>query len=94
MDDIQHIKKKMNIKPHSCGPWVDGIKRNLLNEHGGAGHICRCGHYDFEESFGGYCRDEECRRERFIKALYDGEAMMMPNGDIIWTPGIKIRQDK
>ncbi|MFA5024118.1 MAG: hypothetical protein WC523_04140 [Patescibacteria group bacterium] len=94
MEDMWKTKNKMSIKPHSSGPWVDGVSKRVLNNDGTIGVNCLCGHWDYEDDKFGYCNDEECRRERFIKALYDGEAMMMPNGDIIWTPGIKIRQDK
>lgn len=85
--DIKRESCRLGIKSKSAGPWDEGKPERA---HG----VGKCGHYDVELTADGYCRDENCRRERFIKALHDGEAMKLPNGTIIWTPGVKIRIDK
>ena len=92
MEDMRKFQKRMAIKDHATGPWSDGNKRSAMNEHGGVGFVCACGHYDMEMDKWGNCRDEDCRRFRFMVALHKGEAMMLKNGDIIWTPGVKIRK--
>ena len=94
MEDLYKIKRRLGIKDHATGPWMDGVKRHKLNEDGGVGFLCKCNHYDLESDFGGYCRDENCRRERFIQALHKGEAMMLPNGTIVWVDGVRIKKEK
>jgi len=81
---LKRETKRMGFKQKSAGPWDEGKPER---EHG----IGKCGHWDSELDAHGYCRDEDCRRERLIKALHNGEAMKAPTGVIIWTPGQKIR---
>jgi len=86
--DIKKVSGRMGIKKKSAGPWGEGKA-----EEGYRDGMCpACGHYDTEMDRFGYCRDEDCKRERFIKALHTGEAMKLPNGTIIWTPGTVIRK--
>ena len=86
--DIKKGSKKLGFKGASAGPWGEGKPER-------EGGVCpACDQYDVELDAFGYCRDEECRRNRFIKALRDGEAMKLPNGDLLWTPGTKCRLDK
>jgi hypothetical protein len=46
--------------------------------------VGRCGHYDTELDSGGFCRDQDCRRDRLIQALKDGRARKLEDGTIIW----------
>jgi hypothetical protein len=94
MIGLRKTISRMGIKPTSAGPWCDGNPKGMLNEEGGVGGVGKCGHYDVELGSDGCCRDDECRRERLIKALEAGEAMMTPEGTILWTPGVKIRKDE
>jgi hypothetical protein len=90
---LQGIRKecfKMQIKTKSSGPWDEISDMYKGKYRDGVG---LCGHYDTELDDFGYCRDEDCKRDRLIKALYDGEAMKTKDGDIIWTPGFKIREE-
>ena len=45
--------------------------------------VCKCGHYDTPTAMG-YCQDEDCRRERLIKALHEGKAQKLKDGTIVW----------
>jgi hypothetical protein len=80
---------KMQIKSKSAGPWSEVIIKDTDKYKDGVG---TCGHYDVELDALGYCRDEECRRDRLTAALYAGEAMKMKDGTIVWTPGFKIKK--
>ena len=93
MEDLWKTRNKLSIKDHATGPWMDGVARRSLNADGTVGYVAKCGHWDWETDNFGFCRDEECRRERFIKALHTGEAMMLPNGFIVWCPGVVIKRD-
>lgn len=86
LSGIKRISGKMGYKHSSTGPWSSGKP----SVDGGVG---KCGHYDEELDMHGYCRDRDCKRERFIEALHNGEAIRMPDGTIIWTPGIKVKDD-
>jgi len=44
---------------------------------------CRCGHFDTPDKFG-YCRTDDCRRDRLILALLAGHAKKLPDGSLIW----------
>lgn len=46
-------------------------------------HECKCGHYDTPDRFG-FCRDEDCRKDRLVKALLEGKAQRLKDGTIIW----------
>jgi len=94
MQDTDKIAKKLGIKDYSVGPWAEGVRKYVLNENGGVGFTCLCNHYDFEMDKFGFCRDEDCRYNRLIKAFYDGEAVMLKDGTIVWAPGTVIRKDK
>jgi hypothetical protein len=89
LEGLKRVSSRMLIKPKSAGPWDEISEKEKGKYHDGVG---LCGHYDVELDALGYCRDEECRRDRFLKALYDGEAMKMSDGTIIWTPGFKIQK--
>lgn len=91
MYDMYKTKKRLQIKDHSTGPWADGVRKHVLNEDGTVGIICACGHWDLEIDRMGYCRDENCRYERLVKAFYSGEAAKLKDGTIVWTPGFKLR---
>lgn len=82
--DIKKGSRKLGFKNKSAGPWGEGKPER---EDG----VGKCGHYDVELTKDGYCRDEECRRNRLIRALHDGEAMRLEDGTILWTPGTKCR---
>lgn len=82
--DIKRGSKKLGFKSKSAGPWGEGKPER----DDGVG---KCGHYDVELDKNGYCRDEDCRRDRLIEALHSGEAMRLPNGTILWTIGMKCR---
>lgn len=84
--DIKRASRVLGIKNKSAGPWGIG-KPEAID---GVGH---CGHYDVELDKFGYCRDEECKKERLSNALHSGEAIKTPDGSIIWTHGSKIRKD-
>jgi len=84
--DIKRSSYKLGFKNKSAGPWGEGKPEK---EDG----VGKCGHYDVELTADGYCRDEDCRRDRLIKALHSGEAMRLPNGTILWTPGIKCNKN-
>jgi hypothetical protein len=43
----------------------------------------KCGHWGEVDRFG-YCTDEDCRRDRLIKALHAGSAKKLPNGVLVW----------
>ena len=90
MDDMYKTKNKLGIKDHSAGPWMDGVSKHAMNADGTVGYVAKCGHWDWETDNFGFCRDEDCKRERFIEALYKGEAMMTKEGVIVWCPGICI----
>lgn len=81
---IKLSTKRLGFKGKSAGPWGEGKPER----DGGVG---LCGHYDEELDNMGYCRDEDCKRDRLIEALYKGEAMKTSDGTIIWTPGQKLR---
>jgi len=59
-----------------------------------------CGYYGPLDAFG-FCRTDECRRNRLVAALNKGEAMMVLSPDpenpgrkqsvLVWTPGRNIR---
>lgn len=85
LSGIKKNTKKMGFKSSSAGPWDEGKPE----VKGGVG---KCGHYDEELDPTGNCRDPDCRRDRLIEALHNGEAMKTADGMIIWTPGIKIRE--
>ena len=82
---IKISTKRLGWKAKSAGPWGEGRPSSKDG-------IGRCGHYDVELDDNGYCRDEDCRYNRLIEALKSGEAMKTPDGTILWTPGIKIRE--
>ena len=90
MEVLWKIKNKLNIKFHSTGPWTEGVRKHVLNEDGGVGFVCKCNHYDLESDKFGYCRDEDCRYTRMVRAFYSGEAIKLKDGTIVWTPGNKI----
>ena len=90
MQDVWHIKNKLGIKNHSSGPWQDGVRKQSINRDGTVGVDCLCGHWDLETDKFGYCRSEDCRYERLVKAFYNGEAMKLKDGSILWTPGVKL----
>lgn len=83
---LKRETRRMGYKTKSTGPWNEGESTPGYKD--GVG---KCGHYDVELDAMGNCRDEDCRRERLIKALRSGEAMRASNGTVIWTPGRKIR---
>lgn len=78
---------RLGHRNKSAGPWGSGIAEEKY--HDGVG---RCGHYDVELDANGYCRDEDCRKERLKKALEAGEAIRLPDGNIIWAVDTKIRK--
>lgn len=82
---LKKESNRMGFKQKSAGPWDEGKPEAPF----GTG---KCGHWDSELDRFGYCRDEDCKRDRFIKALHDGEAMKLPNGTLLWTPGNKLRR--
>jgi hypothetical protein len=84
---LKRESRRMGHKTKSAGPWDEGAIDSKYKD--GVG---KCGHYDVELDRFGYCRDEECRRERLVKALHSGEAMRLPNGTLLWTPGHRIRK--
>lgn len=45
---------------------------------------CKCGHFD-EPTLGGFCRSDDCRHDRFVKALLEGKAVKLKNGTIVWN---------
>ena len=92
MQDMSKTKKKLGIKEYSTGPWQEGVSKHTLNADGTVGVICKCSHWDLESDRMGYCRDENCRYERLVKAFYNGEAVKLKNGTILWCPGVKIRK--
>lgn len=59
-----------------------------------------CDYFEPLDAFG-FCRTDECRRNRLVKALEKGEAMMVLSPDpenpgrkqsvLVWTPGQNIR---
>ena len=83
--NIKRETQRVGFKQKSAGPWGEGKPEG----EDGTG---KCGHYDVELDKFGYCRDEDCKRDRLIQALHDGEAFKSPTGTIIWTPGTKIRE--
>ena len=83
--DIKKASRKLGIKSKSAGPWGEGKPE----ADDGVG---KCGHYDVELTKEGFCRDDDCKYERLVQAFKDGEAMKLPNGNIVWTPGHKIRR--
>lgn len=85
--DIKRASRRMGIKSTSAGPWGKG-----KFEKGYTDGVGLCGHYDVELDRFNNCRDEDCRRDRLIKALHTGEAMKLPNGTLLWTPGTIIRK--
>ena len=80
---IKKETRRLGVKAKSAGPWGEG--KPEAND----GVCISCKTYDVELTEGGYCRDDDCKRDRLIKALYAGEAMKLPNGTILWTPGVK-----
>ena len=97
MEGLKKFSKRLEIKDKTSGPFgggTDGYPRGVMNETGGVGAIGFCGHYGEELDKLGNCRDSDCRYQRLIKAFYNGEAMKLKNGNIVWTPGFKIRRDK
>jgi hypothetical protein len=89
LEGLKKMTSRMLIKTKSAGPWDEITEKERGKYHDGVG---LCGHYDVELDALGYCRDEECRRDRLHKALLTGEAMMTKEGIIVWTPGLKIRE--
>ena len=89
LDGLKKACMKMQIKTKSAGPWDEISEKEKGRYHDGVG---LCGHYDVELDEFGYCRDEDCKWERFMKALQTGEAMKTKEGLIVWTPGTKIRE--
>lgn len=85
--DIKKASRRIGINSTSAGPWGSGKP-----EEGYKDGVGLCGHYDVELDKFNYCRDEDCKRERLIKALHTGEAMKTPDGTILWTPGTIIRK--
>ena len=81
---LKREARRMGFKNKSAGPWDEG---KAEKEHG----VGKCGHWDSQLDDMGYCRDEDCRRERLIKALHNGEAMMTSTGVLLWTPGQKLK---
>ena len=79
-------ERKMGFKSSSTGPWAEKVY------HDDGGICANCGQYDIYLE-GEFCRDDDCKRDRLIKALHTGEAMMMKDGTLLWTPGTKIRAD-
>lgn len=43
----------------------------------------KCGHWGEVDKFG-YCLDEDCRHVRKVRALINGTAQMLPNGQFVW----------
>ncbi|KKL04516.1 hypothetical protein LCGC14_2615260 [marine sediment metagenome] len=85
--DIKRASGRLGFSRSSVGPWNEGKPEA---EDG----VCpKCKQYDVELDMNGYCRDENCRRERLVKALQEGEAMKTSEGVIVWTPGLKLRGD-
>lgn len=82
--DIKKVSGRMGFKAKSAGPWEGRPEAK-------DGNCKSCGEYDVQLDNSGHCRDDNCRRDRLIKALYDGEAMKTKEGTIIWTPGHRIR---
>jgi hypothetical protein len=89
LEGLKKMTSKMLVKSTSAGPWY-----NLSDEQKGKFRdgVGLCNHYDTELDSLGFCRDEECRRNRVMKALHSGEAMMTPDGVLVWCPGVKIRK--
>ncbi len=83
--DVKRNSKSLGFNRSSTGPWGEGKPE-------AEGGVCpACKQYDVELDKFGYCRDEDCKRERLIEALHSGEAMKLGSGDIVWTPGQKLR---
>ena len=89
LEGLKRASSRLLIKTKSAGPWDEISEKERGRYHDGVG---LCGHYDVELDHLGYCRDEECKRERVIEALHTGEAMMTKDGMLVWTPGVKIRE--
>lgn len=80
MDDLRkHTQAHMRLKAGGSSiiapsDGVEGIGES----------VGRCGHWDAEYDQHGYCRDQECRRDRLIKALETGDAFRTPDGTLMW----------
>ena len=89
--DIKKVSRRLGIKGKSAGPWGEG------KPEAKDGVCPACKQYDVELDKNGYCRDNDCKHDRLVKALIAGEAMKLPptpeepDGRIIWTPGTKLR---
>jgi hypothetical protein len=92
LEGLYKTTRRMGIKTKSAGPWDEISKKEMGRFTDGVGGE-GCGHYDTELDPFGYCRDEDCRYNRIVAAIKSGEAMMNKEGVLIWTPGIKIRED-
>lgn len=86
---LKKAASRLLIKSKSAGPWDEISEKERGKYHDGVG---LCGHYDVELDENGYCRDEDCKFQRLLKALQSGEAMKTEDGLLIWTPGIKIKE--
>lgn len=87
MDGVKKFTRKMGFG-NSQGQLFGGSVDRAKYRDG----IGLCGHYDTELDAGGFCRDDDCRHERLVKALKEGRAMKV--GDtIVWNtamePGVK-----
>jgi hypothetical protein len=59
--------------------------RGVQGQGNEGGSVGLCGHWDNELDHAGYCRDDDCKRDRLIQALKDGKAHKLPNGLIVWV---------
>jgi len=77
--------RRMGFKSSSTGPWND-----VNDNYGDCSGVCpACGLWHTELGSDGYCREDQCKHDRLIAALKNGEARMTPTGVLIWTPGDK-----
>jgi len=88
MKDLRRASRKIGFKQQSAGPWELSQSKELKHKDG----VCpACNEYDTELNKFGFCREIDCKRDRVVSALKRGEAMMLPNGTLLWMQdGTKI----
>lgn len=72
MDDLKRSSRRM------------GHLQSRAWETVGVEPAGKCGHWDTSYDKHGYCRDQECRRARLIKALHTGQAFRLKDGTLMW----------
>jgi hypothetical protein len=77
MKDLRKYSYRMGLKGASgIYKRPDGLE--------GEGEVGKCGHWDAEYDWLGYCRDEQCRKNRIAAALRSGKAARLSDGTIVW----------